>query len=113
LVNNTSDFDFQFKTYAEKFNMIDNKKKMSIIVKYKNSDILIDQLRHADASKDLLRKLQRYIVNVPIYLFNKIREANYIEDVNGYWVQCDDNLYKPGIGLLANERDWIIGDGVV
>jgi len=113
LVNSASDFDFQFRTYAEKFNMIDNKKQMSIIVKYKNGDILINQLRHAGASKDLLRRLQRYIVNVPIYLFNKIREANYIEDVNGYWVQCDDILYKPGIGLLANENDWIIGDGVV
>jgi len=113
LVNNASDFEFQFRTYAEKFNMIDNKKQMSIIVRYKNSNILIDQLRHTGASKELLRKLQRYIVNVPIYLFNKIREANYIEDVNGYWVQCDDNLYKPGLGLLANENDLIMGDGVV
>lgn len=113
LVNSATDFDFQFRTYAEKFNMIDNRKQMSIIVRYKNSDILIDQLRHAGASKDLLRKLQRYIVNVPIYLFNKIRESNYIEAVNGYWVQCDDNLYKPGLGLLANEIDWIMGDGVV
>ncbi|MCL6494506.1 MAG: CRISPR-associated helicase Cas3' [Ignavibacterium sp.] len=113
LVNNASDFEFQFRTYAEKFNMIDNRKQINIIVRYKNSDILIDQLRHIGASKDLLRKLQRYIVNVPIYLFNKIREANYIEDVNGYWVQCDDNLYKPGLGLLANENEWIKGDGVV
>ena len=113
LVNSASDFDFQFRTYAEKFNMIDNRKQMSIIVRYKNSNILIDQLRHTGASKELLRKLQRYIVNVPIYLFNKIREANYIEDVNGYWVQCDDNLYKPGLGLLANENDLIMGDGVV
>lgn len=113
LVNNATDFDFQFRTYAENFNMIDDKKQMSIIVSYKNSDILINQLRHAGASKDLLRSLQRYIVNVPIYLFNKIREANYIEDVNGYWVQCDDILYKPGIGLLADENEWIMGDGVV
>lgn len=113
LINSASDFNFQFKTYAEKFNMIDNKSQMSIIVKYKNSDILINQLRHAGPSKDLLRRLQRYIVNVPIYLIDKIREANYIENVNGYWVQCDDILYKPRIGLLANENDWIIGDGVV
>ncbi len=113
LVNNASDFEFQFRTYAENFNMIDNRKQMSIMVRYKNSNILIDQLIHTGTSKELLRKLQRYIVNVPIYLFNKIREANYIEDVNGYWVQCDDILYKPGIGLLANENDWIMGDGVV
>ncbi|GAB4300985.1 MAG: CRISPR-associated helicase Cas3' [Ignavibacteriaceae bacterium] len=113
LVNSAADFDFQFRTYAEKFNMIDNRKQMSIIVRYKNGNILIDELRHTGASKELLRKLQRYIVNVPIYLFNKIRQANYIENINGYWVQSDDILYKPGIGLLANENDWIMGDGVV
>ncbi|NWF51003.1 MAG: hypothetical protein HXY49_10740 [Ignavibacteriaceae bacterium] len=113
LVNSATDFEFKFRTYAEKFNMIDNRKQMSIIVRYKNSNILIDQLRHTGASKELLRKLQRYIVNVPFYLFNKIREANYIGDVNGYWVQFDDILYKPGIGLLANENEWIMGDGVV
>ena len=113
LVNSATDFEFKFGTYAEKFNMIDDRKQMSIIVRYKNSEILIDQLRYVGASKDLLRKLQRFIVNVPKNLFHKIREANYIENVNGYWVQCDDNLYKPGLGLLANENEWIMGDGVV
>jgi len=113
LVNSASDFEFQFKTYAEKFNMIDNRKQVSIIVRYKNSNNLIEQLKYKGASKDLLRKLQRYIVTVPNHLFNKIREANYIENINGYWVQSDDNLYKPGLGLLANENDLIMGDGVV
>ena len=113
LVRDASSFDFQFKTFAENFNMIDDKKQMSIIVRYKNSERLIEQLRFAGSSKELLRKLQRYIVNVPIYTFNKIREAGYIEEINGYWVQSDDNLYKPGLGLLANEKDWVFGDGVV
>jgi len=113
LLRGAGDFEFQFQAYAEKFNMVDNKKQVGIIVRYKNSDILIDQLRCVGASKDLLRRLQRYIVNIPIYLFNKIREANYVENVNGFWVQCDDTLYRPGIGLLANEHDWIMGEEVV
>lgn len=113
LVRDASNFDFQFKTFAEKFNMIDDKKQMSIIVKYKSSEKLIEQLRYAGASKELLRKLQRYIVNVPIYIFNKIREAGYIEEIGGYWVQRDNYLYKPGLGLMVNETDWIIGEGVV
>jgi CRISPR-associated endonuclease/helicase Cas3 len=113
LVRDAGIFEFQFKEYAEKFNMIDDKKQMSIIVRYKNSTVLIDQLKFAGASKELLRKLQRYIVNVPIYTFNKIREANYIEEINGYWVQSDENLYKPGLGLMVNEKDWTYGDGVI
>jgi CRISPR-associated endonuclease/helicase Cas3 len=119
LVRDASSFDFQFRTFAEKFNMIDSTKQYSIIVWYeslksgKSSLKLIEQLKYAGASKDLLRKLQRYIVNVPIYCFNKINEAGYIENISGYWVQKDPNLYKPGLGLLCNESDWTYGNGVV
>ncbi|WP_204985472.1 hypothetical protein, partial [Escherichia coli] len=65
LVTNVKAFEFQFREFAEKFNLIDDKKQISIIVKYKNSVSLIDQLKFAGASKELLRKLQRYIVTVP------------------------------------------------
>jgi len=118
LVRDAVAFDFQFRTFAEKFHMIDDKKQYSIIVWYKSEKSgksnmqLIEQLKHPGPTKNLLRKLQRYIVNVPIYCFNKIREAGYIEDINGYWVQRDENLYKPGFGLSCNENDWTIGNGV-
>lgn len=113
LVRDASKFDFQFKTFAYNFNMIDDKNQMSIIVQYKKSTQLIEQLRFAGSSKELLRKLQRYIVNVPINVFNTIKKANYVEDINGYWVQKDPNLYKPGLGLLVNESDWTYGNGIV
>lgn len=113
LVRDANNFEFQFREFAEKFNLIDDKKQISIIVKYKNSALLIDQLKYVGASKDLLRKLQRYVVTVPIYVFNKIREANYVENINGYWVQSDENLYQAGLGLMASESDWTYGNGVV
>lgn len=113
LIRDSGKFEFQFREFAEKFNMIDDKKQMKIIVRYKNSTALIDQLKYAGATKDLLRKLQRYIVSVPDYTFNKIREANYIEEINGYWVQKDDNLYQPGLGLIVDGKDWTYGNGVV
>ncbi|MBU2444364.1 MAG: CRISPR-associated helicase Cas3', partial [Bacteroidetes bacterium] len=118
LVRDASSFNFQFRSFAEKFNMIDSSKQFSIIVWYKSSKSgkgslkLIEQLKYAGASKGLLRKLQRYIVNVPLNCFNNIRNAGYVEDINGYWVQKDPNLYKPGLGLLCNESDWIQGDFV-
>ncbi len=113
LVRDAKDFEFQFKTFAENFNMIDDKKQISIIVQYKDSYKLIEQIRFTGASKDMLRKLQRYIVNIPIYVFNKINMTGYLENIGGYWVQKDPNLYKPGTGLIVNESDLISGDFVV
>lgn len=119
LVRDAVSFDFQFKTFAEKFNIIDDKKQCSIIIWYeskknnKSNKLLIEQLKFGSTSKDLLRKLQRYIVNVPVYIFNKINEAGYVENINGYWVQKDENLYKPGLGILYDESDWTIGNGVI
>ena len=118
ILSSTSDFHFSFKTFAQNFNMIDSRKQFSIIVWYqsmitgKDSLSLIEQLKY-NPTKELLRKLQRYIVNVPENIFTNIKNADYVEDINGYWVQCDENLYKPGLGLMGNESDWIYGDGVV
>lgn len=118
ILNSSSDFIFSFKTFAQKFNMIDSAKQYSIIVWYKSTDskkdsrTLIEQLKYSP-SKELLRKLQRYIVNIPENMFKHIKNANYIESINGYWVQCDENLYKPGLGLLGNEPDWVIGNDVI
>jgi len=125
LVKDASDFTFQFKTFAQRFNLIDSMAQKSIIVWYKNDNTgsnsfdLIERLKHAGPSKDLIRKLQRFIVNVPYdeknpnNMFNRIQKNNYIELIHSYWVQNDPILYKPGLGLLGNESDWIIGSGVV
>ena len=119
LVKDASSFEFQFRTFAKNFNLIDSTKQVSIIIWYENqrtgksSMPLIEQLKYTGPTKELLRKLQRFIVNVPVYMFENIKKNNYIELVNGYWVQSDPLLYKPGLGLMGNETDWIIGDGVV
>lgn len=119
LVKNANDFTFAFKEFAEKFYLIDSHKQQSIIVWYENTKTgrsslpLIEQLKFAGSSRDLIRKLQRYTVNVYENIFNKIKANNLIQLVNGYWVQSDPILYKPGLGLLANDDDWIYGDGIV
>lgn len=119
LVKNASDFNFAFKEFAEKFYLIDSHNQRSIIVWYESTKTgrsslpLIKQLKIAGPTKDLIRKLQRYTVNVYENIFNKIRANNLIQLVNGYWVQSDAILYKPGLGLLANDEEWICGDGIV
>ncbi|MGQ9644302.1 MAG: CRISPR-associated helicase Cas3', partial [Ignavibacterium sp.] len=119
LVKNASDFNFAFKEFAENFYLIDSRKQQSIIVYYESTKTgrsslpLIEQLKSSGPNKDLIRKLQRYTVNVYENIFNKIKANNLIQLVNGYWVQSDPTLYKPGLGLLANDEEWIYGDSVV
>ncbi|MFA6439007.1 MAG: CRISPR-associated endonuclease Cas3'' [Bacteriovoracaceae bacterium] len=118
LVKDAADFTFQFRTYSHNFNMIDSEGQRSIVVLYEskktgnNSEKLINELKHADPSKYLSRKLQRFIVNVPIRMFERIQAMHYIEPIHDYWVQSDSILYKPGLGLLGNDNDWIIGNGI-
>lgn len=119
LVRGAGEFEFQFRTLARDFHMIDDTMQRSIIVWYKNertgvdSRQLINRLRFAGPSRDTARRLQRFIVNVPVQIFDRIQRNNYIEEVNGYWVQKDESLYRPGLGLLGNESDWVYGSGVV
>lgn len=118
LVKEADEFKFQFRTLAHDFKLIDDAQK-SIVVLYENkktgnnSEKLISELRFKGPSKQLGRKLQRFIVNVPVHMFNRIQKNNYVEEINGYYVQSDPVLYKPGLGLLGNESDWIFGNGVV
>lgn len=118
LVKEADGFKFQFRTFAQAFTLIDAPQQ-SIVVWYENektgnnSEKWIHDLRFAGPSKKITRKLQRFIVNVPIHMFNRIQQNKYVEEIHGYWVQSDPLLYRPGLGLLGNETDWIIGDGVV
>ena len=118
LVKDAADFTFQFRTYAQNFNMIDSEGQKSIVVLFEsektgnNSEKWINELRYAGPSKKMNRKLQRFIVNVPTRIFDRILAMHYIKPIHEYWVQCDPALYKPGLGLLGNDTDWIIGNGV-
>jgi CRISPR-associated endonuclease/helicase Cas3 len=125
LVKDASEFAFQFKTFSQDFYLIDSFCQKSIVVWYENKKTgsnsvkLVEQLRNAGPSKGLIRKLQRFIVNVPYdeknpnNLLNKLLRYNYVEAIHGYWVQCDPFLYKPGLGLLGNDSDWTIEDYII
>lgn len=119
LVEEADEFIFQFRTLAYDFHMIDDAAQRSIVIWYENkntgnnSEEWIKRLRFAGPSKLINRRLQRFIVNVPKNMFDGILANKYIEEIHGYWVQSDPVLYKPGLGLLGHESDWVYGYGVV
>ena len=102
----------QFRTIAGAFNLIDDAAQRSIIVQYEGSRrgvssvSLIETLRRQGPSRWLSRKLQRFSVSVPKPIFDKIVNANMAEEVHGFFVQAGAGLYKPGLGLLAEEKKW-------
>lgn len=110
LVKGVPDCVFQFRTFAQDFKLIDDTAQSGIIVWYegksRNSLELIDLLRRNGPEPWLLRKLQRFIVNVPLPVFDKLAWGDYIEDIHGYWVQKASGLYKPGVGLLPDSAEW-------
>ena len=117
LVKEAGEFKFQFRTLANDFKLIDDSQR-SIVVLYENkktgnnSEKLINELRFKGPSRQLGRKLQRFIVNVPVNCFNRFSQLDYIEEIHGYWVQKDTVIYKPGLGVLCNESDLVFGNGV-
>lgn len=110
LVKEADEFKFQFRTFAKDVQLIDDTVQRGIVVYYRgkttNSDTLINQLRENGPERWLMRKLQRFIVNVPIYLFNKLVKEGQIEEIHGYWVQKSSGLYRPGYGLLSEIHNW-------
>lgn len=110
LLDNAGDFAFQFRTFADSIKLIDDTAQRAIIVKYKSgtkdSFELIETLRRKGPERWLLRRLQRFIVNVPYGIFCELQRKDHIEEIHGYWVQKSSGLYKPGYGLLSDDADW-------
>jgi len=97
---------FQFRTFARNFNLIDDQAQQGIIVQYKHSIELIDRLRRHGPERWLLRKLQRYTVNVPRKLGQKLVDCGMVEEVFGLYLQKDAGLYRPGTGLMDDSVAW-------
>ncbi|UWX58581.1 CRISPR-associated helicase Cas3' [Chlorobaculum sp. MV4-Y] len=96
-------YKIQFRTAARKFKLIDDTQQHGVIVKYRdgktNIEALTDQLRFGGPNRTLMRKLQRYSVNVYDPDLEKLRENGLIEEVNGVWVQTAESAYDPVFGL--------------
>ena len=110
LVSGARAFQFQFRTFAEAFDLIDDAEQKGIIVWFKNervdSQALVELLRSKGPERWIMRKLQRFIVSVPRGLYDHLVRLSIIEDVHGFGVQSTAGLYRAGLGLLADASAW-------
>ena len=99
---------YQFREAAAAFKMIDGTAQVAIIVRYGNNDSFIDSLRAVGPKRDILRRLQRYVVNVPRSCLHGLLERGMIEELrvppkrgeaSGIYVQTMPSAYRDDEGL--------------
>lgn len=98
-----SDFRCSFRTAAEKFHIIDETQSAPVIVTYSKGAGLINTLEKEKPGRQMKRKLQRYIVNIPRYLHSKLISEGKIKELHpGVYVQAHPSLYDADLGFCPD-----------
>ncbi len=94
------EFRFSFRTAARKFKIIDDSRQASVIVAYGAGADLIAELERREPDRYLMRRLQRYIVNLPRYLHDKLVSEGSIRLIHeGIYIQGHSAMYDEQIGF--------------
>jgi CRISPR-associated endonuclease/helicase Cas3 len=90
----------QFRTAASRFQLIDDKASQSILVWYGESRPLIEKLAKDGPERWLMRKLQRYSVNLSRKAVEKLIATSEVREVwPGIFAQAVDTLYDYEVGV--------------
>ena len=102
----------QFRTAAKRFRLIGDNSEQ-VLVRYYSAerddtiDILLNELRNKGMSRWLMRKLQRYSVNVSEWHFRQLQEDHLIEEIQpGIWAQMPGTpIYDSILGLILDGKE--------
>jgi CRISPR-associated endonuclease/helicase Cas3 len=93
-----------FFSAAQKFKLIDDKQYAPVIVRYEEGENLIGMLKKTCPERWLMRKLQRYVVNLPRYVHAKLCNEGAIAEVHpGIFVQEGGAMYHPNLGFCPDK----------
>jgi CRISPR-associated endonuclease/helicase Cas3 len=100
-----------FRTAAEKFRLIQDEDSASVVVRYRGAegqddtvDMLLNTLAKEGPKRWLMRRLQRYTVNIHRREVEKLLAQGDIREVMpGLYAQESDVLYHAVLGLLFGE----------
>ena len=103
LLKNNQRLEFSFRTAAERFQLIPEI-QMPVIVRYGNSEQLLARLaRPGDLNRGVLRQLQRYVVNIPRRIHQRLLTEGAIQEQQpGVFVQIT-HLYDPVLGFQVEQ----------
>lgn len=92
----------QFRSAAQRFRLIEDAGQAILVPFGEGGFKWLDILRKQGAERYLMRKLQRYSVNVYENEFNKLRRIGAIEELHpGIWGLSITNGYDEKLGLLS------------
>jgi len=105
LTRDARELKIQFRTAAEKFQLIDDVESQAILVWYGDSQSLIGKLKKDGPERWLMRKLQRYSANLPRRAVEKLITTGEVREVwPGIFAQAVSTLYDDEVGVtLSNE----------
>lgn len=103
LLANDKELRISFRTAAEKFRLIDDATSASVVVHYGDGSSLIELLRRQEPERWLLRRLQRFVVNLPRSIHGRLVVEGAIEEIRpGIFIQAQGNLYDGQLGLCVD-----------
>lgn len=103
LIPRPPDLTMYFRTAASNFKLIDNDHH-TILVPFREGKQLLETLRDLGPERRLMRKLQRYAVNVYPKDFLYLKHTGAIEEIHpGIWVVVFEDQYSDTRGLLVDE----------
>ena len=103
LTQDARDCQIQFRTVAEKFKLIDDSAYQTVLVRYGNNDTLLGKLEKEGPERWLMRKLQRYSVNIPKRLFAQLEKQGDVREIwQGIYAQVCDALYDKSLGVVID-----------
>jgi CRISPR-associated endonuclease/helicase Cas3 len=103
-LKNDNELRFSFRTASTNFHIIDESKQAPVIVSYKEGGDLINKLGNSEPDRNLLRKLQRYVINIPRYLHSNLLTNGAIYEVHpGIYVQTQKSMYDDKLGFCLDK----------
>ena len=101
--NDRNELSIFFRTAAHRFKIIDDSMQKTILVPYAEGKLLLEDLERFGPNRELMRKLQRYSVNIYKHEFDQLlKDGEITEPHKGIYSLKNDNLYKKEVGLLVN-----------
>ncbi|MGE3063384.1 MAG: CRISPR-associated helicase Cas3' [bacterium] len=105
IASEITEVNIPFRDISEKFKIIDDY-SIPVLIPWGKEKDLIKSLKEDDFDKKLLRKLQRFIVNVTPNIFNKHRSISIeyiIPEKEQYAVLLNESIYSAECGLLVDD----------